>query len=63
MRLAAVATNDELTRDFLLQSVGEEEEKAAVALSETCWGEDFDPLGCRQSPPADQIGTEKSATI
>lgn len=44
MRLAAVATNDELTRDFLLQSIGEQEEKAAVALSETYWGEAFDPL-------------------
>ncbi len=44
MRLAALSTTDYLTRDFLLQAIGENEEKAAVTLSETCWGEVFDPL-------------------
>ncbi len=39
MRLAALSTTDYLTRDFLLQAIGENEEKAAVTLSETCWGE------------------------
>ena len=44
MRLAALSTADYLTRDFLLQAIGENEEKAAVELSETHWGEVYDPL-------------------
>lgn len=44
MRLAAVATTDELAKKFLLQSLGEQEDKAALELSETCWGEVFDAL-------------------
>jgi len=44
MHIIALATSDDLTRVFLLTAIGEDEDNAAVELSETNWGEYFDPF-------------------